>query len=208
MPVWRLIEEVRYDLLKDTKKGMGISIQNKSILFVLASVIIAGSCRDQGLAVFDLQPTKTITQSAASIVEEKGESQIMTPTPNTNSGAVGGQANADVIYVQARFNGETWTFSVTVSHPDTGWDDYSNGWDVVASDGAVLKLNESDLFTRVLLHPHENEQPFTRSQSGIIIPVGITQVRIRAHDLVDGFGGQEILVYLEKNMGDGFEVIR
>ncbi|MBW1792004.1 MAG: hypothetical protein JRJ14_07040, partial [Deltaproteobacteria bacterium] len=152
MPVWRLIEEVRYDLLKDTKKGMSISIQNKSILFVLASVIIAGSCKDQGLAVFDLHPTKTITQSATLIVEEKGESQIMTPTPNTNSGAVGGKANADVIYVQAVFNGETWTFSVTVSHPDTGWDDYSNGWDVVAPDGTVLKLNESDLFTRVLLH--------------------------------------------------------
>ena len=71
-----------------------------------------------------------------------------------------------------------------------------------------LKINESDLFTRVLLHPHENEQPFTRSQSGIIIPAGIKQVQVRAHDLADGFGGQEILVDLEKNAGDGFEIIR
>ena len=187
---------------------MGISIQNKSILFVLASVIIASSCRDQGLAVFDLHPTKTITQSAALIVEEKGENQIMTPTPNTNSGAVGGQANADVIYVQAVFNGESWTFSVTVSHPDKGWDDYSNGWDVVTPDGIVLKVNKSDPYTRVLLHPHENEQPFTRNQSGIIVPEGITQLLVKAHDIVDGFGGAEIIIDLEKESGEGFEVIR
>jgi len=79
---------------------------------------------------------------------------------------------------------------------------------VVAPDGTVLKINKSDLFTRVLLHPHENEQPFIRNQSGIIIPIGINQVLVRAHDLVDGFGGDEILVDLEQNMGDGFEVIR
>ena len=187
---------------------MRISIHNTSVSFILASAIIVGSCRDHSLPVIDIQPSISVTQSPDSILEEKGENEIMTPTPDSNNGALGGLANADVIFVRARFNGETWTFSVTVSHPDTGWDDYSNGWDVVAPDGTVLKINESDLFTRVLLHPHENEQPFTRSQSGIIIPVGITQVRIRAHDLVDGFGGQEILVDMEKNTGDGFEVIR
>ncbi|MCA9912700.1 MAG: hypothetical protein KC496_05110, partial [Anaerolineae bacterium] len=35
-------------------------------------------------------------------------------------------ANADVIFVRAVQTGEnTWTFHVTVEHPDTGWEDYA-----------------------------------------------------------------------------------
>jgi hypothetical protein len=131
-----------------------------------------------------------------------------TSTP-TSAGEKSGQANADVTYVRAVLAQDgTWTFHVTVAHPDTGWEDYADGWDVVTPDGTVLKENPEDPFTRLLLHPHENEQPFTRSQSGINIPNGVTEVRVRAHDIVDGFGGQEILVDLEKQSGPGFEVER
>lgn len=117
--------------------------------------------------------------------------------------------DADVEFVKAvqRADG-TWTFHVTVRHPDTGWEDYADGWDVVTPDGAVLKVNESDPFTRLLLHPHENEQPFTRSQSGIIIPDGVSQVSVRAHDLVDGIGGREVMVDLTLQTGPDFEVER
>jgi len=100
----------------------------------------------------------------------------------------------------------SWIFHVTVSHPDRGWDDYADGWDIVTPDGSKLTVHAGDPFTRLLAHPHENEQPFTRSQRGIIIPEGITQVIVRAHDIVDGFGGQEIVVDLTKNSGKGFEV--
>jgi hypothetical protein len=79
---------------------------------------------------------------------------------------------------------------------------------VVTPDGEVLKPDADSPFTRLLLHPHENEQPFTRSQSGILIPEGVTQVRVRAHDLVDGFGGQEVVVDLTAGEGEGFEVQR
>jgi hypothetical protein len=102
----------------------------------------------------------------------------------------------------------TWTFHVTVRHPDTGWEDYADGWDVVAPDGQVLKPDPSSPFTRLLLHPHETEQPFTRSQSGIVIPDGVSQVRVRAHDLVDGFGGREVVVDLTLTSGTSFEVER
>jgi hypothetical protein len=115
-------------------------------------------------------------------------------------------ADADVTYVVAQFQGDSWTFIVTVAHPDLGWDDYSNGWDVVTPDGTVLKSNPADPFTRTLLHPHISEQPFTRSQNGIIIPNNVTQVRVRAHDLIDGFGGAEIIVDLEQSQGMGFSV--
>ena len=118
-------------------------------------------------------------------------------------------ANADVTDIRAVENTEgSWTFHVTVSHPDADWDDYADGWDIVLPDGSKLIVRESDAFTRLLAHPHVDEQPFTRSQSGIVIPENVTQVIVRAHNIVDGFGGQEILVNLEKDSGEGFKVER
>jgi hypothetical protein len=127
----------------------------------------------------------------------------VTETPAT------GVADADVLYVEAeRVEDSTWIFRVTVEHPDAGWEDYANGWDVVTPDGSVLKPDPDAEFTRVLLHPHEEEQPFTRSQSGITISQGVTEVRVRAHDLVDGWGGREVVVDLTADSGDDFDVRR
>ena len=102
------------------------------------------------------------------------------------SAAMAGEA--DVLDVQIRRTGaDTYAFTVTVQHADTGWEHYADRWEVVAPDGEVLG-------TRVLFHPHVNEQPFTRGQSGIVIPPGIESVVVRAHDSVDGLGGREISV--------------
>ena len=118
-------------------------------------------------------------------------------------------ANADVEFVRAVQSADgSWTFHVTVRHPDTGWEDYADGWDVVLPDGTVVKPDPSSPFTRLLTHPHETEQPFTRSQSGIVIPPGVTVVTVRAHDLVDGFGGAVVTVDLTADSGPGFEIRR
>ena len=98
-------------------------------------------------------------------------------------GSAWAAGDAEVVDARATESGGTWRFDVTVQHPDTGWDHYADKWDVMAPDGTVLG-------TRVLLHPHENEQPFTRSLSGVEIPDDITEVLIRAHDNVDGYGEQ------------------
>ena len=81
----------------------------------------------------------------------------------------------------ANLAGGTWTFSATLSHGDTGWDDYADGWRVEAPDGTVLG-------TRELLHPHVTEQPFTRSLGGVEVPEGMDTVMIRARTNVDGWG--------------------
>lgn len=97
----------------------------------------------------------------------------------------------DVTKVTASHSGDgTWRFNVTLRHDDTGWDHYANRWEVVAPDGNVLG-------TRELLHPHVDEQPFTRSLSGVKIPTDITQVTIRGGDLVHDFGGIEMTVSLD-----------
>jgi len=78
---------------------MGISIHNISVSFILASAIIVGSCRDHNLPVIDIQPSITVPQSSDSLLEDRGEIQIMTPTPDLDNGTLGSQANADVIFV-------------------------------------------------------------------------------------------------------------
>lgn len=81
------------------------------------------------------------------------------------------------------------TFAVTISSADTGWDKYADAFEVVAPDGSVLG-------TRVLAHPHVEEQPFTRSLTGVEVPEGVDRVTIRARDSVVGFCGVEMTVDL------------
>ena len=80
-------------------------------------------------------------------------------------------------------------FSVTLSHPDTGWDHYADGWRVELADGTVLG-------TRELAHPHVNEQPFTRS-ARIMVPDGVTRVFIRARCNLDGWNADSVAFDLD-----------
>lgn len=118
-------------------------------------------------------------------------------------------ADANVTFVRAEQAADgTWTFHVTVEHPDTGWEDYANGWDIITTQGQVIKKSVDEAFTRVLTHPHENEQPFTRSQSGLVIPTDVTEVFVRAHDIVHGWGGDIVYVDLTTSEGQNYEVVR
>lgn len=137
------------------------------------------------------------------------DSPIPSPQPTPTATLPPASANANVIFVHAvEASADEWTFSVTVEHPDTGWEDYADGWDVVLPDGSVVKPNPEAPFTRVLAHPHEEEQPFTRNQGGLLIPPDTEYVTVRAHDLVDGFGGQEVVVQLNQANGFNFRVER
>ncbi len=97
---------------------------------------------------------------------------------------------ADVIEVKTvRLEDNTFRFDVTVSHGDEGWKHYADKWDIVGPDGTVIG-------TRTLHHPHVNEQPFTRSLSGVTIDKGIGKVMVRAHDSVHEYGGEVVTVDL------------
>ncbi|MEM1064675.1 MAG: hypothetical protein AAF771_05995 [Pseudomonadota bacterium] len=87
---------------------------------------------------------------------------------------------AQIVEIDAVERGGAWQFSVTLLHEDTGWDDYADGWRIEAPDGTVLG-------TRELLHPHVNEQPFTRSLSGVEVPEDLGEIVVRARTNVDGW---------------------
>lgn len=81
--------------------------------------------------------------------------------------------------------GGTWRFDVTVKSNDTGWKKYADRWEILDERGTVIA-------TRILHHPHQSEQPFTRSLSGVRLPSGVSRVTIRAHDKVNGYGGRTV----------------
>lgn len=85
------------------------------------------------------------------------------------------------------------TFSVNLEHADEGWNHYADQWDVLTLDNQLLA-------SRVLHHPHVNEQPFTRSLSGVVLPEGLKQVKIRARDSKHGYSKNEVVIDLpERN---------
>jgi hypothetical protein len=108
---------------------------------------------------------------------------------------------AQVIFVRATQGSDgRWTFNTTVRHNDEGWDHYADAWQVVDPEDNLLA-------ERVLAHPHDTEQPFTRSQGNIEIPSELTTVIVRAKCNVHGFGGQEVVVDLTVAEGENFEVM-
>jgi hypothetical protein len=94
---------------------------------------------------------------------------------------------ADVLSAEAVCEQRVCLFAVTLRHADEGWEHYADLWEVLAPDGTLLA-------TRVLAHPHVDEQPFTRRLPGVEVPEGVERVRIRARDSVHGFGGAEVWV--------------
>jgi hypothetical protein len=91
---------------------------------------------------------------------------------------------ADVIEVEVEETADgIFTIAATVSSADTGWDKYADAWEVRAPDGTVLG-------TRELLHPHVDEQPFTRNLTGVEIPAGTETITVAARDSVEGFCGE------------------
>ncbi len=99
-----------------------------------------------------------------------------------------GQASVLGATAVANPNG-SYTISTTIAHADTGWKHYADKFDVLAPDGTVLG-------TRVLYHPHVDEQPFTRSLGNLQAPVGVTTVIVRASDNVHKAGEKTFTVKL------------
>lgn len=84
----------------------------------------------------------------------------------------------------------TWCFDTSVRHHDQGWEHYADRWEVLDLEGNVLGY-------RTLGHPHDNEQPFTRSRCKIDIPANMSKVIVRAKCNKHGFGGKAMLVSIK-----------
>lgn len=107
----------------------------------------------------------------------------------------------EIVKVSMEPSAHRWTFHVTLKHQDTGWDHYADGWRIVDGKG-------NELGYRKLWHPHENEQPFTRTLANVLIPEGVNVVYVEAHDKVHGWAKQKVRINLKKDKGDRYEIKR
>lgn len=92
---------------------------------------------------------------------------------------------ADVVAAEVDCVQQLCSIAASVRHSDTGWSHFADHW-------RILDLDGNELGRRVLLHPHENEQPFTRRLADVEIPNGIRRIAIEAHDSVHEYGGQQL----------------
>lgn len=157
----------------------------------VATVLVLSSCGGSD----ESSPTTTPTESTATDSTDTSTSSPLDPTPDVAEPAeVDGNDQSDtndavatlfpdVLDATATFDGATWTVSTTLSSPYDSPERYADAWRVVGPDGTVYA-------ERILTHDHANEQPFTRSQSGIEIPADVSDVTIEGRDQISGYGGQ------------------
>jgi hypothetical protein len=110
-------------------------------------------------------------------------------------------AQVDIRHAEFTEQNSTWTVSTTLHHIDTGWEEYADAWRIVTVDGHVLA-------TRVLYHPHVDEQPFTRSLNQVRLPPGLTTVFIEAHCKAHGWSNDRLQVYLTTTHGPRYRINR
>lgn len=157
----------------------GTALTNESVGEWLAGSDASAS-RRRGLAAVALVAVLAMSSCASSGAEE----QVTSTSAVTTSIATG---CADVVAATINSSGDTYNVSATLLSADTGWDKYADAWEVRALDGTVLG-------TRILAHPHVDEQPFTRTLGDVEIPDGMKNVEIVARDSVAGFCGETIVV--------------
>ncbi len=102
-------------------------------------------------------------------------------------------SNLSVKKVTILGNENNYQFSVTLSSPDTGCEQYADWWEVISEDGSTL------VYRRVLGHSHVTEQPFTRSGGGVNISATDTVI-IRGHMNNTGYSTSA----MKGNISEGF----
>ncbi len=120
------------------------------------------------------------TEAAAETTTTDAPAETTQP-PSVDEGC------AHVIDATITAGASGYSIDATVRSADTGWEKYADAWEVRGPNGEVYG-------ERVLTHPHENEQPFTRSLTGVEIPDGVDEVTIAARDSVVGYCGDVFTV--------------
>jgi hypothetical protein len=102
-------------------------------------------------------------------------------TITTEAPAVSLPDRANIVSVSASGEPGAYQFSVEISSPDEGCNQYADWWEVIDTEGNLI-------YRRILQHSHVNEQPFVRSGGPVAIEED-TIVWIRTHMNPEGYGG-------------------
>lgn len=158
--------------------------------FVAAGLAVA-ACggSDESPDPLPADPVEVGSPSETAASETDASVPQVDPVDDAESGDI--QMFPDVIGATATRDGATWTVSATLSSPYDTPERYADAWRVVGPDGTVYG-------ERILTHDHANEQPFTRSESGIEIPDDVSSVTIEGRDQKFGYGGDTFELELSR----------
>ena len=120
-----------------------------------------------------------LTACASSDPSEVGET--------TDGAAADGQEQRypDVLSAELEATGETWRLTATLSSPYDTPERYADAFRALGEDGTPLGVRE-------LAHDHANEQPFTRSLTGLEIPDDVERITVQGRDQRYGWGGATV----------------
>jgi hypothetical protein len=105
------------------------------------------------------------------------------------------EPQANVTAVSTKGVESSYHFSVTIESNETGCDQYANWWEVLNKNGELL-------YRRILLHSHQNMQPFTR-RGGYVKIKKDDIVYVRAHMNKLGYVGD----VFKGSVEDGFKKV-
>jgi len=141
---------------------------------------------ETSLSSQEIQTTQTTSSEevqATPITGSAGNENTQTPAPGFAD-----QMYPDILDASLEEQQDgTYDVSVTVSSPYDSQERYADAWRLLTPAGEEIAV-------RILTHPHANEQPFTRSLTGVEIPEGVERVVVQGRDLVNGWGGETIEV--------------
>lgn len=145
-----------------------------AVLHLAALIVIGTACGSAGPSATTLNPPP--------------REQPVADSSSTSVPAEADRACADVVGAEiGRADDGSYRVAATVSSPDTGEEKYADAWRITTMAGEELGV-------RILTHPHVDEQPFTRSLTGVAIPAGVEIVRVEARDSVEGYCGESVVV--------------
>ncbi len=138
---------------------------------VLMTALLVGGC---GTEAPSSASTTALPSTAGASVDS---------TPNTRNAD-----HPDVLAAVLEPDGSgAWALTVTLSSQYDSPERYADGWRVLDADGAVLGQH-------TLTHDHADEQPVTRTQTGLAIPDDVDLVTIEGSDTANGYGGRTLEV--------------
>ena len=99
---------------------------------------------------------------------------------------------ASVVEVSVSGEENQYSFSVTISSPDLGCQQYADWWEIINLEGNLLHR-------RIFSHSHVDEQPFTRLGDRFNLAAN-EEVYVRAHMNTTGYGNN----VFKGSVADGF----
>jgi hypothetical protein len=78
---------------------------------------------------------------------------------------------------------------VTIEHEDTGWDDYVEAWEIYDPDGKIMAV-------RPFFEPELDQQKTVSALAGVVIPVDVKTVTIRARAHPVGLAGDPVEIQI------------